>query len=509
MQKWSEHLDGGKPHLAWDIQSTGDKTLLYIALIALLVSRLCFQLGAAPLPDEAYYWLWGLHPSLSYYDHPPLHAWLQGLDAHIFGWTVFGLRFLTWPTTLGTIALGIWWGRRMAGSIHGAHGLATAGLYFASPLIFIYTTIVYPDHLLIFLIYLSASFFVVFFNEFAAKRRLAAWQLYGAALALGLAALTKYNAIFLGLGVAAAILAVPVLRPLLRSPHLYAAAGIAALIQVPVLYWNATNGLSSFRYHLWERLHVDGPLIELSTIVAFLAASAATLSPFLLPALSAFLLRSKPAETCVAVWHLLGRWTFLLSTLTFLGLCLLVYVHFYWNVVAYLPFLPLALGYLHSPRILRAHLIYGMVCSALFTFNYTVLPLAALVGQVDFESSRAFGWTEIGTRIAAAKQAHGAKFVASSDWQTSSQLAFALHDPDVKCFDDKTSQFTFWPVPEQWKGEDAIILVDEPQLRTVDHVIRQHFNELELIDTIPIVRLGKVLTTYKMYRGVSYSGNAP
>ena len=29
--------------------------------------------------DEAYYWLWSLHPAASYFDHPPLVAWLLWL----------------------------------------------------------------------------------------------------------------------------------------------------------------------------------------------------------------------------------------------------------------------------------------------------------------------------------------------------------------------------------------------------------------------------------------------
>ncbi len=48
-------------------------------LIAFLVLRLVFWFATFPNPDEAYYWLWGQHPGLSYYDHPPLQAWIQGL----------------------------------------------------------------------------------------------------------------------------------------------------------------------------------------------------------------------------------------------------------------------------------------------------------------------------------------------------------------------------------------------------------------------------------------------
>jgi 4-amino-4-deoxy-L-arabinose transferase-like glycosyltransferase len=49
---------------------------LSIFLLLLIVLRYIFWLFAPPNPDEAYYWLWGQHLDFSYYDHPPLQAWL-------------------------------------------------------------------------------------------------------------------------------------------------------------------------------------------------------------------------------------------------------------------------------------------------------------------------------------------------------------------------------------------------------------------------------------------------
>jgi 4-amino-4-deoxy-L-arabinose transferase-like glycosyltransferase len=492
------------PPVMRDIQGRRHRNFLYFTLIVLLFSRLCFQLGAAPFPDEAYYWLWGIHLDLSYFDHPPLHAWLQGLDAHILGWSAVGLRFLTWPTTAGTVAILLWCGKR-APHPRGSFSLATISVYFASPIIFIYTTVAYNDHLLIFLSYLSFSFFTGFLEESAASKQRRFRYLYLGAFILGLAALTKYNAVFLGLGLASAVIALPVLRPLLRSPHLYAAAAVTALLQLPVFYWNAINGLSSFRYNLWDRLHPEkGWMTGLLAMGGFVATSAVLLSPFLVPALVRFL-TTKPHQTSAAIWQSLGAWTFSYSTMFLLLLSFAVYVHFYWNIEAYLIFLPAALGYLQSGKLLRAHLVFGMVASLLFTFNYTVLPLTAIWGQADFESSRAFGWGELGSRVAAAKTLYRANFVASSNWQAASQLAFAMHDPTVECIGEK-SQFTFWLDHARRKGQDAIILIDESQLRMLDKTIRPQFRSLELVDTVPVVRFERTLTIYQIYRGTSYIG---
>ncbi len=485
-----------------DIGISSDRKFIYVTLLVLLISRVCLQFYAAPFPDEAYYWLWGIHLSFSYYDHPPLHAWLQGVDARLFGWSLVTLRLLTLPTTIGTIAILLWWSRLFATAVWGEYFLATTAICFASPLIFIYTAIVFNDHLLIFLSVLSASFFMLFFMEFAVRGRQLLLYLYLGAIVLALAALTKYNAVFLGLGVAMSVVALPTLRPLLKSPHVYAAAALTGLVQVPVLYWNAVNDFSSFRYNLWDRLHLQSWWVTLGTLVAVFATSAVALSPFLFAPLLGFL-KSRPKGMAKTIWQSLGCWTFICSTMSFVVLCFFTYVHFYWNIEAYLLFFPAALMYLPSSRVLRAHLGYGMICSMLFVFNYTVLPLAAFVSHADLESARAFGWAEIGNHIATAKAKYHAQFVAASDWQAASQLAFALRDPTVECFGDR-SQFTFWLNSELRRGQDAIILVDESQLQNVNRVIGPKFRTVEPIDTIQVRRFGKLLTTYQIYVGVGY-----
>ena len=58
---------------AWPRLAPTDWLLLAIALYFVAV-RLLFTFGVFPIADEAYYWMWGQHPALSYFDHPPLQA---------------------------------------------------------------------------------------------------------------------------------------------------------------------------------------------------------------------------------------------------------------------------------------------------------------------------------------------------------------------------------------------------------------------------------------------------
>ena len=72
------------------------KHLLLLQVIAafFLAIKLVYVFRVGPIFDEAYYWLWGQHPGLSYFDHPPFHAWLLGISDAIFGRSLWGLRWM-------------------------------------------------------------------------------------------------------------------------------------------------------------------------------------------------------------------------------------------------------------------------------------------------------------------------------------------------------------------------------------------------------------------------------
>src|SRR5436190_15817873 len=45
------------------------------------------------VPDEAVYWTWSRHLDLSYFDHPPMIAYLIAASTRLFGSTELGVRF--------------------------------------------------------------------------------------------------------------------------------------------------------------------------------------------------------------------------------------------------------------------------------------------------------------------------------------------------------------------------------------------------------------------------------
>ncbi|HEV7929485.1 MAG TPA: glycosyltransferase family 39 protein, partial [Nitrosospira sp.] len=79
--------------------------VLALGIIAFAVVLRLIYIGAAQLiPDEAYYWNYAQHMDLSFYDHPPMVAWLIWLGTSIFGDNEFGVRISAF--ICGLIALG-------------------------------------------------------------------------------------------------------------------------------------------------------------------------------------------------------------------------------------------------------------------------------------------------------------------------------------------------------------------------------------------------------------------
>lgn len=72
-------------------------------LVVLLVpAYLCLAAAIPPADDELYYWCWSKTLQLSYYDHPPLSAYMIRVATELFGDSLFALRL---PAVLSTLVV--------------------------------------------------------------------------------------------------------------------------------------------------------------------------------------------------------------------------------------------------------------------------------------------------------------------------------------------------------------------------------------------------------------------
>lgn len=472
--------------------------LAQFAVGLLLALKLWMSLMAPPVGDEAYYWMWGQRLAWSYFDHPPLHAWLLGAMS-LFGWNAFSLRALTWVTLAGTLWIFWLWARRLKPEDPGAWWWPSVAIYLASPLFFAMTTVAFHDHLLIFLALASAHCFLVFAEKWETARRGYGW-LYGAAALLGLAVLTKYNGVLLGIGVAAFFLVHRPLRPLWRSPHLYLAALLSVAMQTPVLWWNLVEGFASFNFHLSERW--GGTLFRFQPInlLGFIASALIVVSPFLFPAIAGMLRRPLGSPFADRA-RTLALSVFVVSTIAMLFLSIFVEVYFYWNIVAFLLLMPLIAGWIERRWVLAAHIAFGALFAIAAAISFTALPLSNLLGRYDWMNSSIYGWPAVAARVEALKSEHDIGFVAAARYTTAAQLGYAMQDPEVTALADRHDQYDFWFDPAAHAGQNAII-VSDPQLGIKQ--IEPYFETLELVDTIRFERFGNLVYRARIYIGTAF-----
>src|SRR5690606_36020373 len=108
-------------------------------LAAILIGIKLWSLVAVNLvSDEAYYWMWGQHPGLSYFDHPPLNAWLIWISSQLFGHGIIQLRMWSVLTTIGTGVIFWNWAKRFGGADWEGIFWRSACIWLAAPMFGVY-----------------------------------------------------------------------------------------------------------------------------------------------------------------------------------------------------------------------------------------------------------------------------------------------------------------------------------------------------------------------------------
>lgn len=218
------------PWLRWRVAVIG--SVIYVLLLKLV------YMGVIDLiPEEAYYWNYSKHLSLSYLDHPPMVAWLIALGTSVFDDTEFGVRIGSMACWLVTL----WFVYRMATDLYDkSTAMRSVLLVSVLPFFFMTGFLMTPDAPLT-ACWAGTLFFL---QRALISEHYKSW--YGAGIFLGLGLLSKYT---IGLIVPTAFVMMMLnqsMRRQLLRPEPYLAALIALVIFTPVLLWNAQHQWASF-----------------------------------------------------------------------------------------------------------------------------------------------------------------------------------------------------------------------------------------------------------------------
>lgn len=230
--------------------------------------------------DEAYYWTWSRHLDFSYYDHPPMIAYLIR-SFTIFSNNIFFIRLVgvacgfTSGLMIYLLAL------RMFNPKVANISLL---LLMAWPIFAGINFIITPDSPLIMFWSLSLYFAYLAINE--AKSN--AWPLLGIFIAAAL--LSKYTAILLIPSLILIIIVSGKVK-LLFNPKIYLMLLLALILFSPVIYWNYIHHWLSFRYQLNHGVSTHAQQIFWPGIVDYLINQLAATNPIIFLSLSYYLIR--------------------------------------------------------------------------------------------------------------------------------------------------------------------------------------------------------------------------
>lgn len=184
--------------------------------------------------DEAYYWSWSLRPDLSYFDHPPLLAWILWVSTHIFGKTNFAVRAPAILSFWICALLLIRWGRRF-----GIVPKQLLSMYVGAPLVFVFSWMALPD-----VIYIPLALLAL---DFLWRKNISA-----CGVSLGFSLLAKWHAILLLPGIILAIFYESELF-ISKIKKVVKVCAIVAALQAPVIVWNLKHGGLSLYYQFVAR----------------------------------------------------------------------------------------------------------------------------------------------------------------------------------------------------------------------------------------------------------------
>ena len=195
--------------------------------------------------DEAYTTAISRDLHLSYFDHPPLHQWIAHAAGQAFGYG----RWVRLPF-VALFAGSTWLMYRLGARLFGAQAGFWAALALNLTAFFGVAagTWVLPDGPLVFFELGAALTLarILFPNDGEAERPWPLWLAAGTWI--GLAALSKYQAVTVALGFGLAFLILPEGRRRIVHPAPYVAKVLAIAIVLPVIVWNAEHQWISFTF---------------------------------------------------------------------------------------------------------------------------------------------------------------------------------------------------------------------------------------------------------------------
>jgi 4-amino-4-deoxy-L-arabinose transferase-like glycosyltransferase len=487
---------------------------LLILLALLLGARLAVAALLPLSPQEAYYWVFSLHPAWSYFDHPPLTAYVIGFFTYFLGDRAVVIRLGALLFSFGFSLLAYFLAKELFDS---RVGFRTGAISALLPSYAITALIITPDSPLVFFWTLS-----VFLTLKAIQNDRYHYHLLSG-VSLGLALLSKYTAVLFPASLLLFFLFTPDQRRHLKRWELYGGWVLAALIFSPVFLWNANHDWASFAFQSTDRARELGKFSP-GDLGAFLASQAGVVTPLVFAGMAVTL--------GLAVKRFFRRpsWKenyLLFLSLPMIGLFTLVatreWVKMNWLIPAYLPLIILMMRY-YQERIFAWKWVYrGIAAWTWVTVGlfFILLHLWPFVPQIKVSGSMdtLTGWRELAGHLQKVQQKiqkeSGPKpqsFILAWGHKTASELWFELrgHPPVYAqtALGKNALAYDFWFDPAPLQGQDALFVWSSFENFSYESsdLLTRYCEKVEPLEPFTVYRGKHPLRTFHIVHCTRYRG---
>lgn len=461
------------------------------------------------MPQDAYYYFYGQHLSLSYFDHPGMIGYLLRFFTDIFGQAVFVIKLTDFLITSATIycfyVLGSYFLSRQ--KLLRA-SLLLVSTVFISVLSFNST----PDVPL--LLFWSLSLLCLYKAVFEEKKTF--WLLAG--IAMGLAFNSKYTAILLQFGLLAFLVFSSEYRKLLRTPWVWICLLISLAVTFPVWWWNFKHDFASFAFQSSDR---TSSISKFQITPKFFLGALLHQSFLLLPILFwlCLVFTFKYIKRAIIQFKIpKAKVLFLLAFFipTFVGFFALTPVYWVklnWMLPSYITGIILA-GMFVTKKQLKIQLIMAIAI-------HVALSLQIFFYWVPIKSDDTWvGWKELAGETKKLKKSYPDSFIFSNDsYKTTAALNFYLEDEErIYAQNIIGLQALHYDYIEDdlsdLKGKNAIFIDSDKRFKNSDKrgdvhpaVLSEYFETVTEIDPIIIKKNGKKVRKFWVFYCTRYTPN--
>ncbi len=351
----------------------------------------------------------------------------------------------------------------------------------------------------------------------------ACWIAAGAALGVGL--LAKLTVGIVGAAIGVALLTRPSLRRQLKTRGPWLAVLCAAILAMPLIWWNAHHDWISIRFQLSHGLGTPTRGSVVGRELSLVGSQFALVSPgiFVLALASAWAsLAGEATDSAEGAPTRAGDGRFLLAAVGSIVFAFFVYsairrpVEANWPAPAVLAVIPLAAA-ASAPilrRLWRLSVAIG-ACFVLFALTQLARPVLPVSASRD-PVGRAYGWSALATAAdstARASESGRRVWLGADRYQDAAEIALhAPGNPTVFALNlgGRRNQYELWPSFAQSasRGDGLVVALDTGSSDVAER-LRPHFAAAERAGRVALTRAGDTVSVRQLWSFVGWRGSWP